>query len=76
MHHALGWNETECRLRVQLGPSQPLLVTAIAKTLTVRGDEALLDGDKDRSFVGARATDHTAHILPGVSWGHLEQPQP
>lgn len=61
---------------LRLGPSQPLLVTEIPKTLTVGGAEVLLDGDEDRSFMGARATDHAAHILPGVSWGHLEQSQP
>lgn len=76
MHHALGWDETECRLRVQPGPSQPLLVPAITKTLTVVGAELLLNGDKDRRFLGAGATDHTAHVLPGVSRGHLEQSQP
>lgn len=76
VHHALGWDETECRLRVQLGTSQPLLVPAITKTLTMVGAELLLNGDKDRSFLGAGATDHTAHVLPGVSWGHLEQSQP
>lgn len=76
MHHTLGWDETECRLRVQPGPSQPLLVSTITKTLTVVGAELLLNGDKDRSFLGAGATDYTAHVLPGVSWGHLEQSQP
>lgn len=76
MHHALGCDETECRLWVQRGPSQPLLFTALPKTLTVGGAEVLLDSDKDRSFLGARATDDSAHILARVSWGHLEQSQP
>lgn len=76
MHHTLGWDETVCRLRVQLGPSQPLLFTAISKTLTVGGSEVLMDGDRDKSFMGAGVTDHSADILPGVIWNHLEQSQP
>jgi hypothetical protein len=75
VHHALGCDETGCRLWVQLGPSQPLLLTALPKTLTVGGAEGLLDGDKDRSFLGARATDDSAYILSRVSWGHLEKSQ-
>lgn len=76
MHHTLGCDETECRLWAQPGPSQPLLGTATPETLTVGGAEVLLDSDKDRRFMGARATDDSAHILSRVSWGHLEQSQP
>lgn len=57
-------------------PLQLPLFTEIPRTLTVGGAVVLLDSDEDGSFVGARATDHAAHVLPGVSWGHLEQPQP
>lgn len=46
------------------------------ETLTAGGAEALLDGDEDGGFLGARAADHAAHVLPGVSWSHLGQPQP
>lgn len=56
--------------------SPPLLFAAIPKTLTVGGAEMLLDSDKDRSFMGARATDDPAHILSRVSWCELEQSQP
>lgn len=58
------------------GPLTALLVPAITKTLTVVGAELLLNGDKDRSFLSAGATDHTAHVLSGVSRGHLKQSQP
>lgn len=44
--------------------------------LTVGGTKALLDGDEDRGFLGARAAGHTADVFSRVRWSHLGQQQP
>lgn len=54
----------------------PPLFVMTPEILTVGGAKALLDGDEDRGFLGARVAHHAAHILPRVGRGHLGQAQP